>query len=226
MEETVKKKVLELIKQSIDEVVYDEVKQIPARLKAKHEEQTKTKAQRDQDAHNALFGSKDDEISFRIRLHESNDKPTITSEELNQFENEFKSRFPGISFDKQVGAGKNGQIVDFPVISGQNDAVTSGKIISEKDVLSFTMSLSNGLKIASVIINGRPKPFEINKSTKDIFGKMLNLYEKLFKERFNQIINPSSQPEASPPAPAPAAPAPAAQAAPGTTTTPPTTPAD
>jgi hypothetical protein len=41
--------------------------------------------------------------------------------------------------------------VDFQIIDGKKDAITSGKIIIDKESLAFTMSLSNGFKIKSVI---------------------------------------------------------------------------
>ena len=190
MDENTKKKVLEIIRKSIDEVVYGEIKKVPQRIKASQEEIKKTKAQRDLDAHNALFGNKEEEISYRLRLHESEERPKINPNELDEFQKEFKSRFPGISFDKQVGNGKNGQLVDFPVKGGQKDAFASGKILIGDQSMAFSMSLLNGFKIRNLIVNGEQKPFEIRKETKDVFGKILNLYEELFKKRFNEIINP------------------------------------
>lgn len=193
MDEITRKKVLELIRKSIDEVVYDEVKQMPIKMQAKQEEFSKTKAQREQDAHDSLFGKDKEQISYRLNLHESEERPKITTDELEQFEQEFKSRFPEITFDKQIGIGKNGQIVNFPLVDGQIDAVASGKIITDNNSLGFTMSLASGLKIKSIIDNGNVKEFEINKETKDIFGKLLNLYQTLFVERFNKIINPAEE---------------------------------
>ena len=219
--ESTRKKVLEFIRKSIDEVVYDEVKQMPVRMQAKQDELSKTKAQREQDAHDSLFGKDKEQISYRLNLHESEERPKITTDELEQFEQEFKSRFPEITFDKQIGIGKNGQIVDFPVIDGKTDAVAVGKITIDNNSLGFKMSLASGLKIKSIVDGGNSVDFEINKKTKDIFGKLLNLYEELFKKRFNEIINPAEEEMAddmsmapmeepvAPAAPAPAAPAPA-----------------
>jgi len=223
MDEIERKKVLEVIKQSIDEVVYDEIRQMPARLQAKQEELTKTKSQRAQDAHDALFGRDEDEMSYKLRLHESSENPKITTNELDQFQKEFKNRFPGISFDKQIGPGQNGQIVDFPVKNGQKDAVTSGTITVGKDSIKFSMSLLNGVIIKSAIQGGKLKGFEISKESKDTFDKILNLYEEIFKKKFNEIINPTQDatdvapttPEVAPMAastPPPAAPAPATPA--------------
>jgi len=220
MDENTKKRVLEIIKKCIDETVYDEVKQIPARLQAKQEELNKTKSQKNQDAHDALFGKDDEEMSYKLHLHEIEENPKITPDELIQFEKDFKSRFPGISFDKQIGYGQNGQIVNFPMINGQKDAVASGKINIGQEIIGFSMSLIDGLKIKSVSNDGFQKGFEINKETKDVFGKLLNLYEEVFKQRFNEIINPNEDssadtstlgvapdvaPTATMPAPAPAA---------------------
>jgi hypothetical protein len=193
MDENTRKKVLEIIKKSIDEVVYDEMRQLPGRLQAKQEELKKTKAQREQDAHEALFGGKQDEMNYRLQLHEAIETPKITPSELDDFEREFKSRFPNIVFEKQNAPGQNGQIVDFPVINEQKDAITSGKITIDKDSIGFTMSLINGFKVRSIIEGGIPKEFEIKSETKDIFGKILNLYEELFKKRFNEIINPAAE---------------------------------
>lgn len=218
MNETERKKVLEIIKQTIDEVVYDEVKKMPLKIQARQEELAKTKAQREQDAHDALFGNENEEMTYKLRLHENEEKPKITTDELVNFEKEFKSRFPNISFNKQIAQGQNGQIVDFPIKNGQKDAFTSGKIKLEKDEIQFTMSLIDGLKIKSIIEGGRIKDFEISSETKDIFSKLLNLYEELFKKRFNEIINATSnelesEPEVgemqpASPQPSPQAPAP------------------
>jgi hypothetical protein len=166
MEETTRKKVLEIIRQAINEVVYDEMKKMPGKLQAKQEEMKKTKAQRAQDAHEAIFGPSDDEWNYKLRLHENEEKPKVTSDELIQFEKEFKGHFPGISFDKQMGPGQNGQIIDFPIKNGQKDAITSGKIAIGKEVIGFSMSLLNGFKIKSVIDGGQLKEFEITKETK------------------------------------------------------------
>jgi hypothetical protein len=218
MNETERKKVLEIIKQTIDEVVYDEVKKMPLKIQARQEELTKTKAQREQDAHDALFGNENEEMTYKLRLHENEEKPKITTDELVNFEKEFKSRFPNISFNKQIAQGQNGQIVDFPIKNGQKDAFTSGKIKLEKDEIQFTMSLIDGLKIKSVVEGGKIKAFEISSETKDVFNKLLNLYEELFKKRFNEIINATSnelesEPEVgemqpASPQPSPQAPAP------------------
>ena len=191
MEESARIKVLEIIRKSIDEVVYDEMKKMPGRIQARQEEFKKTKSQRAQDAHDALFGNQEDEISYRLKLHESDARPKITTNELSQFENDFKNRFPDIVFDKQNGIGQNGQIVDFPIKNGKKDAVASGKIIIDNEAIGFTMSLSDGLKIKSTIEGGQIRAFEIEPETKDIFAKLLNLYEELFKKRFNEIINPT-----------------------------------
>lgn len=190
MDEVTKQKVLEIIKGTIDEVVYDEMRQMPKRLQAKQEEMSKTKAQRAQDAHDALFGTKEEEHNYKLQLHENEERPKISGDELNQFEKEFKGHFPGISFNRQNG---NGQIVDFPVKDGKTDATTSGIITVEQEKIGFTMSLSNGFKIKSLVENGKPKEFNINKDTKDVFGKILNLYEETFKKKFNEIINPSEE---------------------------------
>lgn len=208
MDEVTKKHVLEIIKKSIDEVVYDEMKKMPGRLQAKQEELKKTKSQRAQDAHEALFGKEDEEVNYKVRLHENEERPKITTEELSNFEKEFKSRFPNILFDKQTGIGQNGQIVDFPIIKGQKDAVASGKITIDREVIGFKMSLIDGFKIRSVIENGKPKEFEIKSETKDVFGKILNLYDELFKKRFNEIINPIEGEEEIPAATEPAMTAP------------------
>jgi len=191
MDETIRKKVLEIIRGTIDEVVYDEMRQMPKKLQAKQEEMKKTKAQRAQDAHDALFGSKEEEHNYKLRLHEGEEKPKISADELNEFEKEFKGHFPGISFDKQIGLGKNGQIVDFPTKDGKTDAVTSGTISIGQNKIGFTMSLANGFKIRSITEQGNPKEFEISKDTKDVFGQILNLYEETFKKKFNEIINPT-----------------------------------
>lgn len=197
MDENTRKKILEIIRNTINEVVYDEMKQVPKKLQAKQEEMKKTKAQREQDAHDALFGKKDEEMTNKLRLHESEEKPKITMNELGEFEKEFKSHLPNIVFDKQIGLGKSGQIVDFPVKNNQKDAITSGKIINDKNAIGFSMSLSNGLKIKSIVKNGKLIEFEIDKETKDLFGKLLNLYEEIFKKRFNDIINPAKETEDS-----------------------------
>ena len=197
MEENIRKKILEIIRETINEMVYDEMKQMPSRLEAKQDELKKTKAQMAQDAHDALFGifgsPEDDGISYRLKLHESENKPRVSSNELESFETEFKGHFPGISFDKQVGGGKNGQIVDFPLNNGQKDAVTSGVITIGQEKIGFSMSLLNGFRIKSIIENGQPKSFEIKKETKDAFSKILNLYDTVFKEKFNGIINPAGE---------------------------------
>lgn len=193
MDEITRKKVLEIIRKSIDEVVYDEMRQMPGRIQARQEEAKKTKAQRAQDAHEALFGKEEEEMNYKLNLHEAEEKPKITTDELEQFQKEFKSRFPDITFDKQNAPGQNGQIVDFPIVNGKKDAVASGKIILDKEMLGFTMSLSDGFKIKSVIEGGKPKEFEIKPETKDAFGKVLNLYDELFKKRFNEIINPTGE---------------------------------
>jgi len=190
MDENTRKKVIEIIRETIDEVVYDEMRQMPKKLQAKQEEMSKTKAQRAQDAHDALFGKKEEEHNYKLQLHENEEKPKVLANELSQFEKEFKSHFPGISFDKQSG---NGQIVDFPIKDGKTDAITSGTITVGQDKIGFSMSLTNGLKIESVADNGMPKEFEINKDTKDVFGKLLNLYEEVFKKKFNEIINPQEE---------------------------------
>lgn len=223
MDENTKKKVLEIIRKSIDEVVYDEMRQMPGRLQARQEELKKTKAQRAQEAHEALFGNQEEEMNYKLQLHEAMENPKITPSELDNFEREFKSRFPNIVFKKQNAPGQNGQIVDFPVINEQKDAIASGKITIDKDSIGFSMSLINGFKIRSIIEGGAPKEFEIKSETKDVFGKVLNLYEELFKKRFNEIINPAEEetedvmltgepaPTAEPTAPAaPAPPAPVA----------------
>jgi hypothetical protein len=223
MDENTKKKVLEIIRKSIDEVVYDEMRQMPGRLQARQEELKKTKAQRAQEAHEALFGNQEEEMNYKLQLHEAMENPKITPSELDNFEREFKSRFPNIVFEKQNAPGQNGQIVDFPVINEQKDAIASGKITIDKDSIGFSMSLINGFKIRSIIEGGAPKEFEIKSETKDVFGKVLNLYEELFKKRFNEIINPAEEetedvmptgepaPTAEPTAPAaPAPPAPVA----------------
>jgi len=189
MDEVTRKKVLEIIKKSLDEVVYDEMRRVPETIKKRQEEIKKTKSQRAQDAHDALFG-KDEEMNYKLKLHEGQENPKITTNELEQFDKEFKSRFPGISFEKQPG---NAQIVGFPIKNGQKDAITSGKITTGESEIGFTMSLINGFKINSIIEGGKIKPFEIKKETKDVFGKILNLYEEIFKKRFNDIINPTEQ---------------------------------
>jgi len=206
VDEITKKKLLEIIRACIDEVVYDEMRQLPEKLKTRQEEIKKTKAQRAQDAHDALFGT-EEEIRYKLRLHETNERPRISSKEFQQFEKEFKNRFPGISFKKQLGPGQNGQIVDFPIRNGQKDAITSGEITIGDEAIGFTMSLLNGFKIKNIIENGNLKTFEINKETKDVFGKILNLFEEIFKEKFNQILNPSENTEdkATTPVPAPTA---------------------
>lgn len=221
MEENIKKQILEIIRETINEIVYDEMKQMPSRLEAKQNEMKKTKAQMAQDAHDALFGifgsPEDDGISYRLKLHESENKPRVSSNELEAFETEFKGHFPGISFDKQVGGGKNGQIVDFPLSNGQKDAVTSGVITIGQEKIGFSMSLLNGFRIKSIIENGQPKSFEIKKETKDAFSKILNLYDTVFKEKFNGIINPSGETGEQPGevmAPPAAAPTPEATPAP------------
>lgn len=190
MDDITRKKVLEIIKRTIDEVVYDEIKQMPKRLQAKQEEMNKTKAQRAQDVHEALFGKKEEEHNYKLQLHENEERPKISADELSQFEKEFKGHFSGISFDRQRG---NNQIIDFPVKDGKTDAVTSGTITVGQQKIGFTMSLSNGFKIKSAIEQGQPKEFEISKDTKDVFGKILNLYEETFKKKFNEIINPSEE---------------------------------
>lgn len=189
MEELERRKIIEIIRTSIDEVVHDEIKKRPEQERKRQEEFTKTKAQREQDAHDAIFGKEDEEMSYKLRLHESEEIPKITANELEQFEKEFKSRFPNIIFDKQTGIGKNGQIVDFPVKNGQKDAISSGRISIGKESIGFSMSLSDGFKIRSLIESGKPKMFKITSETKDVFGKLLNLYEEIFSKRFNEIIN-------------------------------------
>lgn len=186
---TEKEQLIKIIRDTINNIVYKDYKEMPKRLSLKREEMKKTTAQKEMDVHEALFGKEEDGVSYRLHLHENN-KPKITTSELNNFEKEFKNRFPNVIFDMQNGNGSNGQIVDFPVINDVVDAVSSGKIIVEKESIKFIMSLVDGLKIQSEIINGKPKLFEINSETKDVFSKLLNLYEELFKNRFNQIINP------------------------------------
>lgn len=225
MDEATRKNVLEIIRKSIDEVVYDEMKKMPGKLQARQEELKKTKSQRAQEAHEALFGKDEEEMNYKLQLHEAIEKPKITPIELDDFEREFKSRFPDIVFDKQIATGQNGQIVDFPIINGRKDAITSGAIKIDKESIGFTMSLSNGFKIRSVIENGIPKEFEIKSETKDVFGKILNLYEELFKKRFNEVINPTEEESAEDLLPAPSAETPPAVPAPAPLAgTPPATP--
>jgi hypothetical protein len=193
MDEITRKKVIEIIKNSIDEVVYDKIKQLPEKQKVRQDELNRTKAQRSQDVHNALFGSEDEQMVYKIKLHESNEKPKVTTVELDSFKQEMKGHLDGI--DLIFYNGINGQIVDFPVKNRETDATCYGKITVNKNSLLFSMSLLNGLKIKSVVENGNIKEFEISKSTKVIFDKMLNLYEEVFKEKFSEIINPTDESE-------------------------------
>ncbi|MFA5068181.1 MAG: hypothetical protein WC466_09160 [Candidatus Izemoplasmatales bacterium] len=197
MEENIRKQIIELIRKSINEVVYDEIKKMPQRLHQRQEEIKKTKSQREQDAHDALFGKNDEEISYRINIRESEEKPKISVSELEQFKNDFISRFPNVSFYKQNGPKQNGQIVDFPIIKGKKDAFASGKITFDKDEIGFTMSIVDGLKIVNVYDENKLIPFEIRNETKDVFSKMLNLYEQIFKKKFNDIVNSSTEEVAS-----------------------------
>ena len=192
MEENIRKKVLEIIRDSINETVYEQMKNLPEVLKTKQEELKKTKAQRDIDAHEALFGREDNKFQYRLNLREGVEKikPRITSAELSDFESNAKKQFPEISFDKQR---TNGQIVSFPLASGKVDAVASGKITAKGgQSINFTMSLLNGFNVKSSN-DMNSKGFEINNETKDMFSKMLNFYDTVFKEKFNGIINPSDE---------------------------------
>ena len=161
MEESTKQKVLEIIRKAIDEVVYDEMKQMPERLKFKQEEIKVSRAQREQQVHDDLFGKKEDDWTYKLNLHEAEKKPTITSSELSNFEKDFKQHFPGIYFEKQIGVGKSGQIVDFPQRNGENDAISSGKIVVGQESIGFNMSLLNGVEVFSLKNGSEILPFEL-----------------------------------------------------------------
>ena len=188
MDEKTKSKVLEIIRNAINEIVYDEVKRMPETIQKKQTELKKTKSQKEQDVHDALFGSKDVEYTRRIRLRENSERPSITTMELDNFEKELVSRMPNVVLHKQVGQGQNGQIVNFPIKKGQKDAVCIGTLKFEQNSFDFLMSLTDGLTIKTPIHKGVQIPFQIDDKTKDVFSKLFNLYKELFKKRFEEVV--------------------------------------
>jgi hypothetical protein len=187
MDKIIKEKLLKIIRDSINETVYEEMKRLPEILNTREENYQKTKAQRAQYAHEALFGTEEEQIQHRIHINESTERPKVSQEELEKFESDTKRQFPEISFNKQ---NVNNQIISFPIQDGKTDAVASGTISAKGgEKIGFIMSLLNGFNI----VEDNNKTFEINKDTKDIFGKILNFYETVFKEKFSEIINPKEE---------------------------------
>lgn len=188
MEEQGRKQIIELIRKIIDEEAFAELKQMPQRLQQRKEEIKKTKAQREEDAEQALFFGmdKNKEIKNQLKLNEDEQrKPKITKQELEQFEKDFNSHMHGsvTKFDKQLHGNK--EVVDFPYVNGKPDAFTSGTVsIGSGREITFSMSILNGLKITAADL-------EITNENKNLLDKLYNLYITIFKTKFGEIISTS-----------------------------------
>ena len=64
--------------------------------------------------------------------------------------------------DRMPGLCDRSLQIRYESLNGQKDAVASGTITINQQVIGFSMSIQSGLKIKSIIIDGVSKEFEIN----------------------------------------------------------------
>ena len=214
MDENARKKVLEMIRTAIDEMVYDEIRQKPSKDRARQEEIKKTKAQVGNDAHDALFGSEEEQFTHKLNLFESKEKPKISPTESSQFEEELNKSLVkfNVTLIPQKIAGVD-RIISFPRKNNKTDALIFGAAnVGNNENLKFSISLLNGLQMNS-------KDIKMDDETKKFIDVITNLYNSTLKEKLSAFTSPKGQdagemapPNAAPeiPAQAPAAPPPAA----------------
>lgn len=181
MEKEVKDKLTKIIRDSINDIAYEQLSKIPEILKKKKEERKRTKAQKEEQVHNDIFfgGDNKKELDTKIKLRESKEVH-ITQAEIDSFKNELTSHLGGHSI-KFINKNINGKesIVAFPLINGALDAVIQ---IIVDDNIFFKLSLRNGLIL-------KTNEVKIMDNNKDLVQKMYNLYKTVFKNKFTEMIN-------------------------------------
>lgn len=221
MEDLARKTVLEIIRGVINELAFEELAKMPEKIAQKQKEIKMTKAQRSQQVHDDLFhgGDRKKDLDTKINLREG-ETINVSKSEIDEFQKELSSHLQGHAIKFQENqVGNQTSIVAFPVIDGNVDAVIKGIVDGE---LEFTMSLADGVKI-------KTKGVSITEENKELPSKLYNLYNKVFKQKFTDILSSKGDeemtgtvepmagaaPGGSPEAVAPAAPAAGAVGAPG-----------
>jgi len=180
MNEELKKHIKGIISKTIDELVIEELKKMPEKIKKQQQYDKMTKAQKQDQIDLDLFygGENRKEIDTKIQLKES-DIIKISAMELESFKNDFISHLPGhaVDFDNQIVNGKK-SIASFPYSHGTTDAVVTGRVDNK---ITFRMSLKDGF-----IINANE--VKIDDDNKDLFIKLFNLYNTLFKQKFTEFL--------------------------------------
>ena len=167
----IEKQIREIIRQSIDETAFEELKTAPARKEKFFDELRQNVQKNAETAHNALFfgGNKDnlEGTRKRISLGEST-KPKINKTDVSNFEKEFQNFIPSatINLDTQ----KNGYALSFPKVPEGVEVFASGKLIfGQGQVVSFQLSLLNGVVVN--LINFKP-----TQDNKTVIEDLYNFY--------------------------------------------------
>jgi hypothetical protein len=190
MEESARKTVLEIIRGAINDLAMEELAKMPEKLAQKQKQIKATKSQRNKQVDDDLFYGGDTKKGpdTRLRLRE-NEMINVSKSELDNFQKEFSTHLQGhtVKFQTNMIGGKS-SIAAFPTKDGSIDAIVSGTI---DDKIEFTMSLTGGLKI-------RTKGVNITDETKELPLKLYNLYNKIFKQKFSEIISPKEDKNINP----------------------------
>lgn len=161
----------ELVRKSIDETAFEELKKAPAKKEKFFDELRQNAKKSAQAAHDALFfgGNKDnlDGTMKRISLGESA-KPRINKTDVVNFEKDFQNFIPNatISLDTQ----KNGYALSFPKVPGGMEVYASGKLtFGQGQVADFKLSLLNGVMVN--LLNFKP-----TQDNKTVLEDLYNFY--------------------------------------------------
>ncbi len=167
----IEKQVREIIRRTIDETAFDELRKAPSKKESFFDELRKNAQKNAQVAHDALFfgGNKDnlEGTRKRIALGESA-KPKINKTDVANFEKEFQNFIPNatISLDTQ----KNGYALSFPKVPDGVEVYASGKLtFGQGQVVDFKLSLLNGAIVN--LLNFKP-----TQDNKTVIEDLYNFY--------------------------------------------------
>jgi len=181
MEKKAREKVLEIIRQIINDTSIDTLSNFEDKQRQQQEKIKRTKSQLESQVDLDLFygGNANNNIKKKININE-NAVISITTQEIKQFQKDMYNHLSGnaIEFENQVVNGKQ-SILSFPIKNNKLDIITKGTIDNKID---FTMSLNDGF-----IIN--MENFVVNESNNDVISKVFNLYNTIFKKRFSELLS-------------------------------------
>ena len=166
-------KINKLIEDSINDAAFKRLAKLPEEEKKAQEENAKTKSQRAQDAHDALFGKGE---NFKYQINENIE---VSNSEIETFKEELVKHLIGhsVAFDTQTNNNVK-TIADFRDNNGTIDVVISGRIDND---WTFAFSLKHGLTIKVNFV-------EITSENKELTSKLYNLYNSVFKTKFSSMI--------------------------------------